>query len=75
MLKHEIKNISIKFLVDEEILDLSSLSSILITETDLQLRELEVQRQIQLEKVKIRTGREKVGTGRTNAEGKNINGG
>ena len=46
MLKHEIKNILIKFLVDEEILDPSALSSILITQTDLQLRELEIQRQI-----------------------------
>ena len=53
MLKHEIKNILIKFLVDEEILDPSALSSILVTQTDLQLRELEVQRQIQLEKLKL----------------------
>ena len=41
MLKHEIKNILIKFLVDEEILDPSTLSSVLITQTDMQLRELE----------------------------------
>ena len=53
MLKHEIKNILIKFLVDEEILDPSALSSVLITQTDLQLRELEIQRQIQLEKLKL----------------------
>ena len=53
MLKHEIKNILIKFLVEEEILDPSALSSILITQTDLQLRELEVQRQIQLEKLRL----------------------
>ena len=53
MLKHEIKSILIKFLVDEEILDPSALSSILITQTDLQLRELEIQRQIQLEKLKL----------------------
>ena len=53
MLKHEIKNILIKFLVDEEILDPSALSSILITQSDLQLRELEIQRQIQLEKLKL----------------------
>ena len=53
MLKHEIKNILIKFMVDEEILDPSALSSILITQTDLQLRELEIQRQIQLEKLKL----------------------
>ena len=36
MLKHEIKNILIKFLVDAEILDPSALSSVLITQTDLQ---------------------------------------
>ena len=53
MLKHEIKNILMKFLVDEEILDPSALSSVLITQTDLQLRELEIQRQIQLEKLKL----------------------
>ena len=53
MLKHEIKNILIKFLVDEEILDPSALSSVLITQTDLQLQELEIQRQIQMEKLKL----------------------
>ena len=46
MFKHEIMNILIKFMVDEEILGPSALSSVLITQTDLQLRELEVQRQI-----------------------------
>ena len=51
MLKHDIKNILIKFLVDKEILDPSALSFVLIT--DLQLRELEIQRQIQLEKLKL----------------------
>ena len=50
MLKHEIKNILIKFLVDEEILDLSVLSPVLVTQTDVQMRELEVQRQTELEK-------------------------
>ena len=53
MLKHEIKNLLIKFLVDEEILDPSALSSNLITQTDLQLRELEIQRQIKFEKLKL----------------------
>ena len=53
MLKHEIKNILIKFLVDEEILDPSALSSVIMTQTDLQLQELEIQRQIQLEKLKL----------------------
>ena len=42
MLKHEIKNILIKVLVDEKILDLSALSSVLITQTNLQLQELEI---------------------------------
>ena len=40
-------------MVDEEILDPTALSSVLITQTDLQLRELEVQRQIQLEKIRL----------------------
>ena len=53
MLKHESKKILIKFLVDEEILDPFALSSILITQTDLQLRELEIRRQIQLEKLRL----------------------
>ena len=53
MLKHEIKNILIRFLVDEQILNPSALSSVLINQTDLQLRELEVQRQIQLEKLRL----------------------
>ena len=53
MLKHEIQNILVKFLVDEEIIDSSALSSILITQTDLQLRELEVQGQIQLENLRL----------------------
>ena len=56
MLKHEIKNILIKFLVYEEILDPAALSSVLITQTDLQLRELEIQRQIQLEKLRLEQG-------------------
>ena len=62
-----------EFLVDEKLLDPSALS-VLITQTDLQLPELEVQRQIQLEKNKIRTGRKNknraVGAGRKNAERK-----
>ena len=53
MLKHEIKNILIKVLADEEILGPSALSSVLITQTDLQLQELEIQRQIQLEKLRL----------------------
>ena len=42
MLKHEIKNILIKVLVDEEILNPSALSSVLVTQADLQLRALEI---------------------------------
>ena len=53
MLKHKIKNILIKYLVHEEILDPSALSSVLITQTDLRLRELEIQRQIQLKKLRL----------------------
>ena len=53
MFKHGIKNILIKFLVDEEILNPSALSSVLITQTDLHLRELETQLQIQLEKLRL----------------------
>ena len=45
-LKHEMKNILNKILVDEEILDSSALSSVLVTQTDSQLQELEIQRQI-----------------------------
>ena len=39
MLKHEIKNIFIQFFVDEEIFDSSATSQILVTQTDLQLRD------------------------------------
>ena len=58
-LKHEIKNLLIKFFVDEEILDPSALSSILITQTDLQLRELSPATDSP-GKIKIRTGRKRV---------------
>ena len=53
MLKHEIKNNLIISLVDEEILDPSAPSSVLITQTDMHLRKLEIQRQIQLKKLKL----------------------
>ena len=36
ILKHKIKNILINYLVNEEILDQSALSSVLVTQTDLQ---------------------------------------
>ena len=52
-LKHEIKNIPIRFLVAEAILDLSALSSVLVTQTGLQLRVQEIHIQVQLEKLKL----------------------
>ena len=70
MLKQEIKNIFIQFLVDKEIHDSSALSLVLVTQTGLQMQELEIQRQIEFKKIKIRTrkkdwkwkrGREKKG--------------
>ena len=69
MLKHEIKNILITFLVGEEILNPSALSSILAPQTDLQLRELEVQRQIQLEKLRLE--QEESWNGKNECRGKN----
>ena len=53
MLKHEIKNILIQFFVDEEIFDSSATSQILVTQTDLQLRELEIKRQVEMEKIRL----------------------
>ena len=53
MLKHEIKNNLIQFFVDEEIFDSLATSQILVTQTDLQLRELEIKRQVELEKLRL----------------------
>ena len=53
MLKHEIKNILIQFFVDEEIFDSSATSQILVTQTDLQLRELEIKWQVEMEKLRL----------------------
>ena len=53
MLKHEIKNILIQFFVDEEIFDSSATSQIPVTQTDLQLRELEIKRQVEMEKIRL----------------------
>ena len=53
MLKQEIKNILVQFLVDKEILDSSALSLVLVTQTGLQMRELEIQKQIELEKLRL----------------------
>ena len=52
MLKHEIKNILIQFFVDEESFDSSATSQILVTQTDLQLREVEIKRQVEMEKLR-----------------------
>ena len=53
MLKQEIKNSLVQFLVDMEILDSSALSLVLVTQTGLQMRELEIQRQIEFEKLRL----------------------
>ena len=53
MLKHEMKNILIQFFVDEEIFDSSATSQILVTQTDLQPRELEIKRQVEIEKFRL----------------------
>ena len=53
MLKHEIKNIIIQFFVDEEVFEPSATSHIMVSQTDLQLRELENKRQLELEKLKL----------------------
>ena len=53
MLKQEIKNILVQFLVDKEILDSSALSLVLVTQTGLQMRELEIQRHAELENLRL----------------------
>ena len=53
MLKQEIKNILVQFLVDKEILDSSALSLVLVTQTGLLMRELEIQRQNEFEKLRL----------------------
>ena len=44
MLKQEIKNILVQCLVDNEILYSFALSLVLVTQTGLQMRELEIQK-------------------------------
>ena len=51
--EHEIKNILIQFFVDEELFDSSAASQILVTQTDLQLRELEIKRQVEMERLRL----------------------
>ena len=53
MLKQEIKNILVQFLVDNEILDSSTMSLVLATQSGLQMQELEFQKQIELEKLRL----------------------
>ena len=58
MLKQEIKNILVQFLVDKEILDSSALSLVLVTQTGLHIRELEIQKQTELEKLRLEQERQ-----------------
>ena len=58
MLKQEIKNMLVQFLVDKEILDFSALSLVLVTQTGLQMQELEIQKQIELEKLRLEQERQ-----------------
>ena len=53
MLKQDIKNILVRFLVDKDLLDSSALSLVLVTQTGLQMRELAIQKQIELEKIRL----------------------
>ena len=53
MLKQDIKNILVRFLVDKDLLDSSALPLVLVTQTGLQMRELEIQKQIELEKIRL----------------------
>ena len=53
MLKQDIKNILVRFLVDKDLLDSSALSLVLVTQTGSQMRELEIQKQIELEKIRL----------------------
>ena len=39
--------------MDEEIFDSSATSQILVTQTDLQLRELDIKRQVKMEKIRL----------------------
>ena len=59
MLKHAIKNILIQFFVEEEIFDSPATSQILVSQTDLQLRELETKSQVEIEKLRLDREREK----------------
>ena len=53
MLKREIKNVIIQFLVDEEFFEPSATSLIMVSQTDIQLKELELKRHLELEKIRL----------------------
>ena len=53
MLKREIKNLIIQFLVDEEFFEPSATSLIMVSQTDIQLKELELKRHLELEKLRL----------------------
>ena len=53
MLKREIKNVIIQFLVDEEFFETSATSLIMVSQTDIQLKELELKRHLELEKLRL----------------------
>ena len=46
MLKCEIKNVIIKFLVDEEIFEPSATSHIMVSQTNIQLKELDLKKHL-----------------------------
>ena len=53
MLKREIKNVIIQFLVDEEFFEPSATSLIMVSQTDIQLKQLELKRHLELEKLRL----------------------
>ena len=53
MLNYEIKNIIIQFFVDEEMFYSSVTCQILVTQTDLQLRQLDFKRKVEIEKLRL----------------------
>ena len=53
ILKREIKNVIIQFLVDEEFFEPSATSLIMVSQTDIQLKELELKRHLELEKLRL----------------------
>ena len=53
MKKHVIMNTLIEYFIEEDIFDSSATSKILVTQTDLQMREIEIKNQITLEKLRL----------------------